>query len=100
MLILKKGVIVADEKLAVLKDQQAQINEVAFDYKIEKEFFKNISNLFEIKNTFDTTWELTFDTKEDRRAQVFDFANENGLKIVQLNSKNKNLESLFRELTV
>lgn len=100
VLILKKGVIVADEKLAVLKDQQAQIIEVAFDYKIEKEFFKNISNLVEIKNTFDTTWELTFDTKEDRRAQVFDFANENGLKIVQLNSKNKNLESLFRELTV
>ena len=100
VLILKKGVIVADEKLAVLKDQQAQIIEVAFDYKIEKEFFKNISNLVEVKNTFDSTWELTFDTKEDRRAQVFDFANENGLKIVQLNSKNKNLESLFRELTV
>lgn len=99
VLILKKGVIVADEKLAVLKDQQAQIIEVAFDYKIEKEFFKNISNLVEVKNTFDSTWELTFDTKEDRRAQVFDFANENGLKIVQLNSKNKNLESLFRELT-
>ena len=33
------------------------------------------------------------------RAEVFDFAHENGLKILELNTKNKNLESLFRELT-
>ena len=30
---------------------------------------------------------------------IFDFAQEHGLKIIQLNTKNKNLESLFRELT-
>jgi ABC-2 type transport system ATP-binding protein len=46
------------------------------------------------------TWELTFCTKEDMRPKVFDFSIENGLKIVRLNTQNKDLESLFRELTL
>ena len=33
------------------------------------------------------------------RPEVFDFAQNQGLKILQLNTVNKNLESLFRELT-
>jgi ABC-2 type transport system ATP-binding protein len=33
------------------------------------------------------------------RSVVFDFAHENGLKTLQLNQKNKNLETLFREVT-
>ena len=99
VLIVKKGKIVADEKLQTLKDKQAQIIEVAFDFQIEKRFFKEIPNLENANNLFDTTWELTFSTKEDMRSEVFDFALKNGLKIVQLNTKNKNLESLFQEMT-
>jgi len=100
VLVIKKGSIVADEKLQVLKEQQSQIIEVVFDLQIEAPFFKTIPNLSTVNNVFQTTWELTFDTKKDMRSEVFDFATRNGLKIVQLNSKNKNLESLFRELTV
>jgi ABC-2 type transport system ATP-binding protein len=33
------------------------------------------------------------------RPTVFDFAHDNGLKTLQLNQKNKNLETLFREVT-
>jgi len=33
------------------------------------------------------------------RAVVFDFAHDNGLKILQLNQKNASLEELFRQLT-
>lgn len=99
VLIIKKGVIVADEKLSTLKEQQAQVIEVAFDYQIEKRFLAALPNVDSVNNLHDTTWELTFSTKEDMRSEVFDFALKNGLKIVQLNSKNKNLESLFHELT-
>ena len=45
------------------------------------------------------TWELTFITEKDMRPAIFDFANENGLKTLQLNQKNKNLEAVFREIT-
>ena len=51
------------------------------------------------KNNYDTTWFLTFDSEKDMRAVVFDFAQENGLKILGLNTHNQNLENLFREST-
>jgi ABC-2 type transport system ATP-binding protein len=100
VILLKKGEIVADKNLKELKENSEQIIEVAFDYKIEKQFLENIPNLKEASNIHDTTWELTFSTKKDMRASVFDFAHDNGLKIIQLNTKNKNLESLFRDLTI
>ena len=45
------------------------------------------------------TWVLIFLSDTDMRPAVFDFANNNGLKTLQLNQKNKNLETLFREVT-
>ncbi|WP_139956170.1 gliding motility-associated ABC transporter ATP-binding subunit GldA [Flavicella sediminum] len=99
VLIIKKGQIVKDEKMEELKKQQNQIIEVAFDFQIEKRFFNSLPNLLESNNIAGTTWQLTFNTKEDRSSAIFDFATSNGLKILQLNTKNKNLESLFTELT-
>jgi ABC-2 type transport system ATP-binding protein len=51
------------------------------------------------KNNYDNTWYITFESEEDMRATIFDFAQENGLKILGLNTQNKNLETLFREVT-
>jgi ABC-2 type transport system ATP-binding protein len=51
------------------------------------------------KNVHDFTWELTFKTDKDMRPALFDFAHDNGLKTLQLTHKNKNLETLFREVT-
>ncbi|MGB2128069.1 MAG: gliding motility-associated ABC transporter ATP-binding subunit GldA [Flavicella sp.] len=99
VLIIKKGVIVADEHLSTLKAQQKQVIAVSFDYRVEERFFESIPHLIGLSNEGGTQWELTFDTQLDMRTEVFDFANQNGLKIVQLNTKNKNLESLFHELT-
>jgi len=99
VILINKGEIVADENLEELKKNQDQVIEVEFDFKIEKQFVKTISNLKLANNTHDTIWELSFDTNEDMRSKVFDFAHDNGLKILSLATKNKNLESLFRELT-
>ena len=44
-------------------------------------------------------WQLSFLSQQDIRVLVFDFAQVNGLKTLQLTVKNKNLESVFRELT-
>ncbi|MDV7187759.1 gliding motility-associated ABC transporter ATP-binding subunit GldA [Lutibacter sp. TH_r2] len=99
VLLINKGELVADKNLIELKQNQAQIIEVEFDFKIEKQFVNRIQGLKSANNIHDTIWELTFKTKEDKRSTIFDFAQENGLKILQMNAKNKNLESLFRELT-
>jgi ABC-2 type transport system ATP-binding protein len=100
VIIINHGKIVADKKLDVLISvNDEQIIEVEFDYKIEEEAVAKIPHLKSYKNTHDFVWELIFVSDKDMRPAVFDFAHDNGLKTLQLNQKNKNLESIFREMT-
>ncbi len=100
VIIINKGVIVADKKLDnLISADKEQVIEVEFDYKIEEEAVARIPHLKSYKNTHDFVWELTFLSDKDMRPAVFDFAYDNGLKTLQLNQKNKNLESIFREIT-
>lgn len=99
VIIINKGEIVADKKIKDLKDSKVQIVEVEFDYRLEEVALQQLPKIKHVQNTFDFIYELTFDTEKDMRPAVFDFAHDNGLKILQLNQKNKNLEELFRELT-
>ena len=100
VIIINKGKIVADKKLSQLvSENKEQLIIVEFDYKIEEEAVARIPHLKSYKNTHDFVWELTFSSDTDMRPTVFDFAHDNGLKTLQLNQKNKNLELLFQELT-
>jgi ABC-2 type transport system ATP-binding protein len=100
VIIIKEGEILIDKKLAELKEGNQQIIEVTFDFKIEEQFINRLPNIVSYKNNYDNTWFITFESKEDMRSKVFDFAQENGLKILGLNTHNKNLETLFREVTL
>lgn len=99
VIIINKGEIVIDKPISELKTDTEQVIRVTFDYKLEEQFIKRLPNIKAFKNTVENNWILTFDTSEDMRPVIFDFAQENGLKILGLNTENKNLESLFRELT-
>ncbi|MEZ7499950.1 gliding motility-associated ABC transporter ATP-binding subunit GldA [Flavobacterium sp. Arc3] len=100
VIIINNGKIVADKKLDnLISENKEQLIEVEFDYKIEEQAIAKIENLTSYKNTHDMIWELTFTTDKDMRPAVFDFAAANGLKTLQLNQKNKNLEAIFREIT-
>jgi ABC-2 type transport system ATP-binding protein len=100
VIIINNGKIVTDKKLdKLISVEKEQIIEVEFDYKIEEEAIAKIPFLKSYTNTHDMTWELTFVSDTDMRPVVFDFAHDNGLKTLQLNQKNKNLETLFREMT-
>ncbi|MDD7914921.1 gliding motility-associated ABC transporter ATP-binding subunit GldA [Polaribacter ponticola] len=99
VIIIKKGEVLVDKQLSDLKVDNEQVIEVTFDYKIEEQFIKRLPNIVSYKNNYDYTWHITFESKEDMRPKIFDFAQENGLKILGLNTQNKNLETLFRELT-
>ncbi len=100
VIIIDKGKIVADKKLDnLISAEKEQVIEVEFDLVVEQELIAKIENLTSYKNTHDMIWELTFNADKDMRPAVFDFANANGLKTLQLNQKNKNLETVFREMT-
>ena len=99
VIIIKKGELLVDKPIKELKKSNEQTIEVTFDYKIEEQFIQMLPNMISFKNNFDNTWYITFDSSEDMRPVIFDFAKENGLKILELNSKNQSLEALFTELT-
>ncbi len=100
VIIIDNGKIVTDKKLdKLISADKEQIIEVEFDFQIEEEAVARIPHLVSYVNVHDMTWELTFLSDKDMRPAVFDFAHDNGLKTLQLNQKNKNLESLFREVT-
>ena len=100
VIIIDKGKIVADKKLDnLISAEKEQVIEVEFDLVVEQELIAKIENLTSYKNTHDMIWELTFNADKDMRPAVFDFANAKGLKTFQLNQKNKNLETVFREMT-
>ena len=99
VIIINKGEIVADKKLKDLRDEKQQTVIVEFDYRVEDAFLLKLPHVTSVANPQDFIYEITFNTKEDMRSYVFDFAHDNQLKILQLNQKNASLESLFRELT-
>ena len=100
VIIINHGKIVADKKLdTLISADKEQVIEVEFDYKIEEVAISRIPHLKSYKNIHDMTWELTFLSDRDMRPAVFDFAHDNGLRTLQLNQKNKNLEAVFREIT-
>ena len=99
VIIIKKGELLIDASIEELKEGNEQSIEVTFDYKIEEQFIQRLPNIISYKNNFDNTWYMTFNSSEDMRGVIFDFAQEKGLKILELNSKNQSLETLFTKLT-
>ena len=100
VIIIDKGKIVTDKKLDKLVSEiKAQVIEVEFDKVVDDSLFSKLVDLKSFKNTHDKVWELTFETENDCRSSVFDFAQQNGLKALQISLKSKNLETIFREKT-
>lgn len=99
VVILNKGTVVLNQTLEALKSNDLQVVSVSFDYRVEDVALQKIPNLKTVVNTHDFEYELTFETQKDMRPSVFDFAHDNGLKILNLQQKNKGLEKRFNDLT-
>lgn len=99
IIIIDNGKIVTDKKLKNISESKQQVIEVEFDLRVEEQLLRTLPELISAVNVHDMTWELTFSTNKDMRPALFDFAQQNGLKTLQLNQKNKNLEAVFREMT-
>ena len=97
VIIINKGVLVEDKNLkSLVKEHTQQIIEVEFDKIIDTIVIDNVISANKVNNN---VWEIIFTSDEDMRSKVFDYAQEKGYKILQMNLKNKNLEQIFREKT-
>ena len=99
VIIINNGKIVTDKKVKDLKSDKEQIVEVEFDLRVEAQLLEQIPKLIKAINLHDNSWQLTFSTSQDMRPAIFDFAHDNGFKLLQSQLKNHDLESLFRSLT-
>ncbi|MBT8256104.1 MAG: ATP-binding cassette domain-containing protein, partial [Bacteroidia bacterium] len=99
VIIINKGEIVLDKSMNELANQKEQIIEVEFDYRVEEVALEKIEKVSKVENVQGFVYNLYFSTQNDMRARVFDFAHDNGLKILQLHKKNATLEKLFVDLT-
>lgn len=98
VIILNRGKLVLNKPMNELQGNQQQI-QVLFDYRVEEQLLKKIPQLDSSVNQGDAFYTLYFSTDEDMRPHVFDFATQNGLRILQINHKHTDLEKLFTQLT-
>ncbi|MDH5412721.1 MAG: gliding motility-associated ABC transporter ATP-binding subunit GldA [Flavobacteriaceae bacterium] len=99
VIIINNGQLVIDKKLKDLKSDKEQVVEVEFDLRVEQRLLEQLPKLSKAINQHDNTWQLIFSTSKDMRPAIFDFAHDNGLKLLQSQVKNQDIESLFRSLT-
>ena len=100
VIIIDNGKIVTDKKLdKLISEATEQVIEVEFDGVLAEEKIAALPNIQSYVQLQESVWELTFLTDTDMRASVFDLAQANGLKTLQIQQKTKNLERLFREVT-
>ena len=100
VIIINKGKIVFDNQLKNLRENQKQIIEVSFDFRIENQALSRIPNVQKVNNTHDFEYEIHVKGEKDIRPEIFDFAHDNGLKIIKLQLKNESLEKIFKKLTI
>ncbi len=98
VIIIDNGKIVTDKKLDKLVTAQQQVIEVEFDQEVGEAVIGNLPQLVSFHKN-GQTWTLVFESDDDMRPAVFDFATSNNLKILQIGQKTKNLETVFREMT-
>ena len=100
VIIINKGKIVFDNQLKNLRENQKQIIEVSFDFRIENQALSRIPNVQKVNNTHDFEYEIHVKGEKDLRPEIFDFVHNNGLKIIKLQLKNESLEKIFKKLTI
>lgn len=101
VVIINQGKLVADSRIEELKSDNLtglQQVRVVFDKKITRDQLQEIQGVADA--ILDTSgWIIKAAGPTDIRPEVFRFAVENNLVILEMSEKQQNLESIFRQLT-
>jgi ABC-2 type transport system ATP-binding protein len=100
VIIVDKGVIVADDKAANLRQSRTNvIIHVEFDGPIEANKLRSIEGVSHVQRVSDNEWSIRSSVSEDVRPVVFELAVKEGLKVLSLNREEHGMEEVFKELT-
>ena len=100
VIIINKGKIVADDRLANLqKLSSANIVRVSFKEPLEQEWLHRLNGVKAINKIDSYTWSVETDDPEVVRKQLLEMSLQHNLNIVSLHSENQSLEEVFRSFT-
>ncbi|MCQ2252340.1 MAG: gliding motility-associated ABC transporter ATP-binding subunit GldA [Bacteroidales bacterium] len=98
-IIIRKGRIVADDKLSALKEQNSRnVLVVEFDKGMTISDIKNIPGVADVA-VQGSCYTITSQNDVDVRRAVFDFAVRNNAPILQMYKNKGTLENIFHDLT-
>lgn len=101
VIIIKKGEIVADGGIDEIKSGNINRNQVVITEFSSSVILEQLLLIKGVKSATQTEkiWAIESESKHDIRPAIFQFAVNNGLTLLTLQEKQKNLESIFQELT-
>jgi ABC-2 type transport system ATP-binding protein len=106
VIIIHKGILVADDKLSTLQQGNKEKHVVIVQFKeaIAKTVLEKLNDVKQVDEIHSasggTSFKLQTHNPETVRKQVLELALEHNLNIISLQSENQSLEEVFRSLTV
>ena len=101
VIIINKGVIVADDQLSNLRKSNSGQHAVLVTFKeaVDMEAFKSLRKVNEVVQINKASYQLQTNDADEVRKQLLELSLKNNLNIVSLQSENNSLEEIFRSLT-
>ncbi len=98
VLIINKGQLVADQASNTIGSiKESYVLDLQFTSAVSQTFFKAIVGITHIESLANHRYQLS--AKADVREQIFHMAVSNNLVLIEMKSQERNLESIFHELT-
>jgi ABC-2 type transport system ATP-binding protein len=101
VIVINKGEIVADDKLAHLLQQERRsiAIEVEFETAVEVDQLRSLASVKEVISLGGNKFRLLGEGEVDLRPEIFRFTSERNISLLGLKKEEASLESVFRELT-
>ncbi|MGZ2370965.1 gliding motility-associated ABC transporter ATP-binding subunit GldA [Ancylomarina sp. YFZ004] len=98
VLIINKGQLVADQSSSSINNiKESHVLDLQFTSPVSVEYFRSIASVNHIETLSNNRYQIS--AKTDIREQIFKMAVNNNLILIEMKSQERNLESIFHELT-
>lgn len=99
-IIIKKGEIVADNKIDSLQSGGSEVViEVEFEKSLDKTLLENINHVSKVVKISDTSFEVFMAHSQDLRSQISQLAIDNGNLVLSMQKREQKMEDVFQDLT-
>lgn len=99
VIIIDRGLLVANDKLSNLRSGSSNLLKVTFKEEVPLDLLKNLSSVQTVNKIGPNEWELVCTVINDAKRQLLELALQHNLNIVSLHSGGQSLEDVFRSLT-